>query len=103
MSSEFFDYELPAHLIAQDPPPERDQSRLLLVDRKSGTLAHHVFSALPALLSAGDLLVLNDTRVLAARLIGRRAKTGGKWEGLFLRELAGGEWELMCQTGGRPQ
>ncbi len=96
-----FDYDLPPHLIAQEPSPQRDQSRLLLVRRRDATLAHHVFRDLPDLLSPGDLLVLNDTRVLPARLLGRRARTGGKWEGLFLRQLPDGLWELMCQTRGR--
>jgi S-adenosylmethionine:tRNA ribosyltransferase-isomerase len=61
---------------------------------------HHVFHDLPDLLRAGDLLVLNDTRVVPARLLGRRARTGGKWEGLFLRERLNGCWELLCQTRG---
>src|SRR5438874_483309 len=98
-----FDYDLPPHLIAQEPVAERDQSRLLVVRRADGALSHHVFRELPELLAPGDLLVLNDTRVLAARLLGRRARTGGKWEGLFLRAHAGGLWELMCQTRGRLQ
>jgi S-adenosylmethionine:tRNA ribosyltransferase-isomerase len=96
-----FDYDLPPHLIAQEPRAERDQSRLLVVCRTEATLSHHVFRELPELLSPGDLLVLNDTRVLPARLLGRRAHTGGKWEGLFLREHTSGLWELMCQTRGR--
>src|SRR5438552_2536588 len=85
--SSFLDYELPAHLIAQEPCAERDQARLLVLGRSGGRLAHHVFAELPELLVRGDLLVLNDTKVMPARLIGRRARTGGKWEGLFLREL----------------
>src|SRR5262249_55863491 len=56
---------------------------------------------LPDLLTPGDLLVLNDSRVLPARLLGRRVRTGGKWEGLFLRALPDGTWELLCQTRGR--
>jgi S-adenosylmethionine:tRNA ribosyltransferase-isomerase len=101
MRADQFDYELPAHLIAQDPCPERDQSRLMVVRRADATIAQHVFADLPDLLAAGDLLILNDTRVIPARLIGRRARTGGKWEGLFLREVPGGFWELMCQTRGQ--
>ncbi|MCI0458134.1 MAG: tRNA preQ1(34) S-adenosylmethionine ribosyltransferase-isomerase QueA [Gemmataceae bacterium] len=96
-----FDYDLPPHLIAQEPAAERDRSRLMVVRRRDETIAHHVFRDLPELLSPGDLLVLNDTRVLPARLLGRRARTGGKWEGLFLRQLPDGAWELMCQTRGR--
>lgn len=97
----FLDYDLPPHLIAQEPCPERDQSRLLVVNRSEPTLAHHVFADLPDLLRPDDLLVLNDTRVLPARLLGRRLRTGGKWEGLFLRSLPDGTWELLCQTRGR--
>jgi S-adenosylmethionine:tRNA ribosyltransferase-isomerase len=97
----FFDYDLPKELIAQEPAAKRDQSRLLVVARKNASLVHHVFSELPDLLNRGDLLILNDSRVLAARLLGRRLQTGGKWEGLFLRETMGGTWEILCQTRGR--
>jgi S-adenosylmethionine:tRNA ribosyltransferase-isomerase len=101
MRTDLFNYDLPGHLIAQEPCAERDRSRLMLLRRGSGTIEHHVFHELPELLDSGDLLVLNDTRVVPARLIGRRAGTGGKWEGLFLRETPEGLWELMCQTRGR--
>src|SRR5437588_9628734 len=96
-----FDYDLPPHLIAQEPAARRDQSRLLVVRRGEQTLTHHRFADLPELLAPGDLLVLNDTRVLPARLLGRRARTGGKWEGLFLSQLPDGSWEILCQTRGR--
>jgi S-adenosylmethionine:tRNA ribosyltransferase-isomerase len=95
------DYDLPSHLIAQEPCPERDQARLLVLRRGGDTRGHHRFRDLPELLDPGDLLVLNDTRVLPARLLGRRARTEGKWEGLFLRAGADGTWELLCQTRGR--
>jgi S-adenosylmethionine:tRNA ribosyltransferase-isomerase len=98
---DFFDYELPAHLIAQHPCAERDQSRLLVVRRPSGALEHRVFRDLPDLLNPGDLLILNNTRVLPARLLGRRERTGGKWEGLFLRQMRDDVWELLGQTRGR--
>jgi S-adenosylmethionine:tRNA ribosyltransferase-isomerase len=101
MTNDFLDYDLPPHLIAQEPRPQRDQSRLLVVRRNDSSLAHHTFADLPDLLDPHDLLVLNDTRVLAARLLGRRERTGGKWEGLFLRCLTDGAWELLCQTRGR--
>jgi S-adenosylmethionine:tRNA ribosyltransferase-isomerase len=101
MRTVFFDYELPPRLIAQEPCPERDQSRLLVVRRDRATFAHHRFADLPELLAPGDLLVLNDTRVLSARLVGRRARTGGRWEGLFLRAHSDGIWELLCKTRGR--
>ena len=76
----FLDFDLPPELIAQDPAAERDRARLLVLRRASGTLTHQVFRDLPELLAPGDLLVLNDTRVVPARLLGRRANTGGKWE-----------------------
>src|SRR5919202_1365692 len=97
-----YDYSLPPELIAQEPCPERDQSRLLAVRRGGDPLGHYRFVDLPGLLEPGDLLVLNDTRVLPARLVGRRARTGGRWEGLFLRQAADGSWGLLCQTRGRP-
>lgn len=103
LNNTFFDYHLPEHLIAQEPAKERDGSRLLVVDRTSGDLQHRCFRDLPELLAPGDLVVLNDTRVLPARLIGHREKTGGKWEGLFLRQTAEGLWELLAQTRGHPE
>src|SRR5262245_48511648 len=98
----FLDYDLPSHLIAQDPCSERDAARLMVVSRSERTIAHRHFRDLPDLLRPNDLLILNNTRVLAARLLGRRARTGGKWEGLFLRQTPDGAWELLCQTRGRP-
>src|SRR6478736_10400107 len=95
----FLDYDLPPKRIAQEPATERDRSRLMVVRRSDQTIAHHIFADLPALLAPGDLLVLNDTKVIAARLLGRRERTGGKWEGLFLRETEG-VWEMLCQTRG---
>lgn len=100
MRTDLFDYELPPHLIAQEPAARRDQARLLLVDRARNALSHYHFADLPALVAPADLLVLNDTRVLPARLLGRREATGGRWEGLFLRETADGLWELLSQTRG---
>lgn len=101
MSEPFLDYSLPAHLIAQHPNPQRDESRLLVCHRATGTLEHRRFHDLPELLKPGDHLVLNDTRVVHARLLGRRERTGGKWEGLFLRATGQGCWETLCQTRGR--
>lgn len=96
-----FDYELPSRLIAQAPAEPRDHARLLVVHRHQPGLAHHRFFELPDLLDPGDLLVLNDTRVLPARLVGKRLDTGGRWEGLFVRQLPAGEWEMLCRTRGR--
>src|SRR5215831_7969643 len=97
----FLDYHLPPELIAQEPAAERDRSRLLVVRRGDRSLDHREFLDLPDLLVPGDLLALNDTRVLPARLLGRRERTGGKWEGLFLRQIPDGLWELLGQTRGR--
>ena len=99
----FFDYHLPECLIAQEPAARRDESRLLVVRRDAGTLEHRTFRDLPALLRSGDLLVLNDTKVIPARVVGRRAATGGKWEGLFLREHPDGTWDMLAQTRGYPR
>ena len=87
MSTFPFDYILPPELIAQEPCEPRDHARLLVANRHDGSLHHHHFYDLPTCLQPGDLLVLNDTRVLPARLLGKRARTGGKWEGLFLRQF----------------
>lgn len=103
MSSLFFDYELPERLIAQRPADRRDAARLLVVRREPQSLEHHHIRDLPQLLNVGDRLVLNDTKVLPARLIGQRGSTGGKWEGLYLRSLESGEWELMAKTRGYPK
>lgn len=101
MHRDFFNYDLPPDLIAQKPSEPRDAARLLVVRRPEGPITHRVFRELPELLAPGDLLVLNDTRVLPARLVGRRARTGGRWQGLFLHADADGTWELLCQTRGR--
>ncbi|HEV3440266.1 MAG TPA: tRNA preQ1(34) S-adenosylmethionine ribosyltransferase-isomerase QueA [Gemmata sp.] len=101
--SPFFDYELPEHLIAQHPTAQRDESRLLIVRCGAAMLKHRTFRDLPDLLTPGDLLVLNDTKVLPARMVGRREATGGKWEGLFLGQTADGLWEMLAQTRGYPE
>jgi S-adenosylmethionine:tRNA ribosyltransferase-isomerase len=98
-----FDYDLPERLIAQASLGQRDQARLLVVDRGKGSFSHHHVRDLPELLSANDLLVFNDTRVVPARLLGHREKTGGQWEGLFLRERDEGVWEMIGQTRGTLQ
>ena len=98
-----FDYDLPPDLIAQEPCEPRDHARMLVARRADHSLQHRRFDELPNFLSPGDLLVLNDTRVLPARLLGKRTRTGGKWEGLFLRELNDGSWEMICKTRGNMQ
>lgn len=96
-----FDYHLPTELIATEPSQQRDQSRLLVLDRKSQTISHSSITELPAYLNPGDCLVLNDTRVISARLFGSRKSTGGKWEGLFLGSNESGQWKLMSKTRGK--
>lgn len=95
-----FDYDLPPGRIAQRPMTPRDASRLMVLDRRTGCRNHHVFKDLPNLLGAGELLVVNDTRVVPARFECRR-QTGGRIEGLFLRELSPGRWEVMLKGAGR--
>jgi S-adenosylmethionine:tRNA ribosyltransferase-isomerase len=97
------DYRLPEDLIAQKPAVPRDSSRLMVVDVRKGTFEHHVFRELPSFLRPGDAVVLNETRVLPARLFAHRPG-GGKTELLFLRDLGGakdGVWEVMARPGKR--
>jgi S-adenosylmethionine:tRNA ribosyltransferase-isomerase len=97
---EELDYELPRELIAERPAARRDESRLMTLDRATGRIGHRRFHELPDLLRPRDVIVVNDSRVIPARLAGRRVDTGGQWEGLFLREHTDGCWELLCQTRG---
>jgi S-adenosylmethionine:tRNA ribosyltransferase-isomerase len=102
--ADLYDYELPADRIAQEPLADRSAARLLVVDRGSGGLAHRHVRDLPEILRPADLVVVNDTRVVPARLVGRRAQTGGRWEGLFLRvDDATGAWQVLASTRGRPE
>ncbi len=94
------DYELPAELIATSPLAKRDEARMLVVRVKGGRLEHRQVKDLPEVLTHGDLLALNETKVLPARLLGRREDTGGKVEGLFVSEEATGRWRVMLQAGG---
>jgi S-adenosylmethionine:tRNA ribosyltransferase-isomerase len=98
-----FDYELPEELIAQHPLPERDASRMLVVNRATGTFEDRNFTSLPGYLRAGDCLVLNNTKVFPARLFGRRIPTGGSIEILLLRELEAGQWQVLARPGRRLQ
>ena len=94
-----FDYPLPRGLIAQMPIEPRDHSRLLVVDRAGDGVTHHRFYQLPELLRRGDLLVFNDTRVIPARLYGRRADSGGRVELLLLRREAPNVWQCIGRPG----
>jgi S-adenosylmethionine:tRNA ribosyltransferase-isomerase len=96
-----FDFALPAGLIAQIPAPARDQARLLVLDRAAGKLAHHRFVDLLEYLRPDDVLVLNDSRVIPARLRGLNIRTGGKFEALLLEENANNDWWAMLKPGKR--
>lgn len=99
-----YDYQLPRELIAQEPAPNRIDARLMVVDRQNQSLSHHHIRDLPEILAAGDTLVMNNSRVMPARLIGFRTQTGGRWQGLFLRaDEASGVWEILTKTRGTLQ
>ena len=98
MKKSDFYFDLPEELIAQTPIAERDHSRLLHVDKTTGALEHRHFYDLPDYLREGDCLVLNDSRVLPARLIGARP-TGGTVELVLLRDLGEGRWECLSRPG----
>ncbi len=101
MKTSDFDYHLPPELIAQHPLETRDASRLLVVSRSDGSLAHRRFRDLPTLLRPGDVLVFNDSRVIPARLKGVRAGSGGAVELLLLRRLEPGLWETLVKPAKR--
>jgi S-adenosylmethionine:tRNA ribosyltransferase-isomerase len=96
-----FHFELPPELIAQQPAAQRDQSRLLVVHRTTGQLEHRIFPDLKSYLRPGDVLVLNNSRVIKARLRGTNAKTGGAFEILLLEENAPNDWWAMMKPGKR--
>lgn len=98
-----YDFELPEHLIAQEPVAERTGSRLLVLDRATGERTHTRFARIGRWLRDGDLLVVNDTRVLAARAWGRRDRTDGRVEILFLQEEGPHLWEVLLKTRGAMQ
>src|SRR5437773_11288541 len=101
-----FDFDLPPELIAQEPFPGRSGARLLYLNREAGSLTHTHVSALPELLRAGDLVVVNNTRVFPARLLGRRVPSGGAVECLLVSRLSGVRpetsddvWEALVHPG----
>lgn len=96
-----YDYDLPRQLIAQAPAAQRADARLMLVDRAAGGISHHHVRDLADLLRPGDQLVVNDTRVLPARLLGYRRDTRGRWEGLFLSEESSGALQMLCKARGK--
>ena len=98
-----FDYNLPEELIAQTPCQQRDHSRLMVLNRKDKSISHKHFYDLKQYLKKGDTLVFNDTKVIPARLIGHRAKTGGKVEVFLLRRTEGNRWETLVKPGKKAQ
>src|SRR5262245_65991057 len=99
-----FDFDLPAELIAQEPPAERAGARLLHLTRATGAISHTRVAALPDLLRAGDLVVVNNTRVFPARLLGHRVPSGGAVECLLVRDVSdvsatADTWEALMHPG----
>ena len=103
MRTEDFDYELASSFVAQRPVEPRDACRLMVVDRASGQIDHRAFSDIREYLRAGDALVLNETRVLPARLKGTKEEGGAEVEVLLLRERYAGTWECLVKPGRRLQ
>ncbi len=99
MKRQDFFYELPEELIAQDPLADRESSRLLVLDKESGVISHHVFREITDYLSEGDCLVINDTKVLPARLIGSKEGTNAKIEILLLKRRENNIWETLVKPG----
>ncbi|AKC63881.1 MULTISPECIES: tRNA preQ1(34) S-adenosylmethionine ribosyltransferase-isomerase QueA [Clostridium] len=98
-----FDFYLPEELIAQHPMEKRDEARLLVLDKKTGEIEHKIFKDILDYLTPNDCLVLNNTRVLPARLIGSKEETGGKMEFLLLKRTGNDEWETLVKPGKRAQ
>ena len=101
MKVEDFDYYLPEELIAQTPLKKRDESRLMVVDKKTGSIEHKHFSDIIDYLNPGDTLVLNDTKVLPARLIGTKEETNATIEILLLKNIEGDDWECLVKPARR--
>jgi S-adenosylmethionine:tRNA ribosyltransferase-isomerase len=99
MNLKDFYFELPEELIAQEPLAERDASRLLVLDKKSGEIKHNTFRDILKYLKKGDCLVLNNTRVIPARLFGTKKETGGSIEFLLLKRMEKDVWEVMLRPG----
>ena len=99
MKRQDFYFDLPEELIAQDPLEDRSSSRLLVLDKKTGATSHHIFREIKDYLKPGDCLVINNTKVIPARLIGEREGTGGKVEVLLLKRRSDNVWETLVKPG----
>lgn len=103
-STNEYAYDLPKELIAQQPTQNREDARLMIVDREKQTIEHSHFRDLAEWLNAGDCLVLNESKVVPAKLIGFRTQTGGRWHGLYLEhDEETGVWRVLCKTRGNIQ
>lgn len=98
-----FDFDLPAELIAQEPLENRSAARMMVVDRATGKSQHASVRELPRFMRPGDVMVINDTRVIPARIFGHKEGSGGKVELLLLEETGVGEWETLCASSRRPK
>ena len=103
MRTSEFDYDLPPELIAQHPVEPRDAARMMVLDRATGAIAHHAVRDLPQFLHTGDLMVVNNTRVIPARLRGRKPGTGGRVEVFLLEPSDGRVWEALIRSRRRPR
>ena len=101
MKTDDFDFELPEELIAQEPILKRDSSRLMVVDKKTGSISHHVFTDIVDLLNKGDVLVLNDTKVIPARLFGIKENTNAHIEVLLLNNIENNIWSCLVKPAKR--
>ncbi len=100
LNTDHYDFDLPKELIAQFPLPNREDARLLHISRVNSSIEHYHVRDLDELLRPGDCLVLNNTKVIPAKLVGKRTATGGRWEGLFLQSDEAGNWKMLCKTRG---
>lgn len=96
-----YDYHLPPELIAQQPLEKRADARLMVIDRATGEIDHRHIRDLPEILKPSDCLVFNDTKVVPARLVGKRASTGGRWQGLYVESDTSGNWLILGKTRGK--
>ena len=99
--ADHYDFNLPKELIAQNPLPNREDARLMHINRQQQAIEHQHIRDFDQLLNEGDCLVVNNTRVIPAKLIGFRTLTGGRWQGLFLDADENGNWRVLCKTRGK--
>ena len=100
LTRQYYDFELPKELIAQEPLPNREDSRLLVIERDKQSFSHFHTRDLDSILMPGDCLVLNDTKVIPAQLVGKRVQTGGRWQGLVV-DSDDQHWRMLAKTRGK--